>query len=418
MPGAVSCAQKPPTALNGRWPDSCLDAAPGATCKAMCNANSVWWYNRTGTPTVTCQADGQWSPSSAICAQMVVKTLVNPVDNDAVVRAGCMVAGAFCEKNEDCCNGFEKTGPFTYNVLINDCISGICTPPACFSGDTKVVVQGLKAPVAIRDLQTGHFVQCLDSGADLTQPSTVRWCEVANWLHAEAKQLLQTRIRFNRMGGSPGSITVSPTHMVLRLTSDAAAAPAGATAASVAAFGAFATVPASSIVAGDRLVLLADPQNAAAGFFVAAVTAVESITAEGMYVPAIESPYIVADGVVMPLLINLDIDIIAPAGVSGPKAAALQYAVATAFMQRMQPIGTPGTNGRWTDGAAMWPGLFRLLSIMGQRASVGRVENFTAAREWFVPRYAACKANPSAAVSLEEAAAFFGDGAWVTPTGI
>lgn len=114
-------------------------------------------------------------------------------------------------------------------------VLALLAAPACFSGDTKVVVQGLKAPVAIRDLQTGHFVQCLDSGADLTQPSTVRWCEVANWLHAEAKQLLQTRIRFNRMGGSPGSITVSPTHMVLRLTSDAAAAPAGATAASVAA---------------------------------------------------------------------------------------------------------------------------------------------------------------------------------------
>lgn len=107
--------------------------------------------------------------------------------------------------------------------------------PACFSGDTKVVVQGLKAPVAIRDLQTGQFVQCLDSGVDLTQPSTTRWCEVVNWLHAESKQLLQTRISFNRMGGSPGNITVSPTHMVLRLTPDAAAAPVGATAASVAA---------------------------------------------------------------------------------------------------------------------------------------------------------------------------------------
>lgn len=75
-------------------------------------------------------------------------------------------------------------------------------------------------------------------------------------------------------------------------------APDSAVAAAV---GAFATVPALSIAAGDRLVLLADPQNAAAGFFVAAVTAVESVTAEGMYVPAIESPYIVADGVVMPL---------------------------------------------------------------------------------------------------------------------
>jgi hypothetical protein len=48
-------------------------------------------------------------------------------------------------------------------------------------------------------------------------------------------------------------------------------------------------------------VLLANPAKASAGFIVAAVTAAESVVAEGMYVPAIESPYIVAEGVVMPL---------------------------------------------------------------------------------------------------------------------
>jgi hypothetical protein len=65
--------------------------------------------------------------------------------------------------------------------------------------------------------------------------------------------------------------------------------------------GSFVTVSAATIKAGDNLVLLADPANAAAGFYVAAVTAAEAVTAEGMYVPAIESPYIVAEGVVMPL---------------------------------------------------------------------------------------------------------------------
>lgn len=68
-----------------------------------------------------------------------------------------------------------------------------------------------------------------------------------------------------------------------------------------AAVGAFVTVAASTIKAGDRLVLLANPAKASAGFIVAAVTAAESVVAEGMYVPAIESPYIVAEGVVMPL---------------------------------------------------------------------------------------------------------------------
>lgn len=104
---------------------------------------------------------------------------------------------------------------------------------ACFSGDTKVVVQGSNTPVAMRDLKTGQRVQCLDSGADLTQPSAVKWCDVMAWLHAEPKQLQQTRITFTRAGGSTGSITVSPSHMVLKLTGDSVAV--GATATTVAA---------------------------------------------------------------------------------------------------------------------------------------------------------------------------------------
>lgn len=46
---------------------------------------------------------------------------------DAVVNLGCMIGGAFCEKNADCCNGFEKTAPYTYTFYSNDCVQGICT---------------------------------------------------------------------------------------------------------------------------------------------------------------------------------------------------------------------------------------------------------------------------------------------------
>lgn len=67
------------------------------------------------------------------------------------------------------------------------------------------------------------------------------------------------------------------------------------------AVGAFETIPANAVQAGDRLVLLADPADASAGFVVAAVSSVESVEAEGMFVPAVEMPYIVADGVVVPL---------------------------------------------------------------------------------------------------------------------
>lgn len=59
-------------------------------------------------------------------------------------------------------------------------------------------------------------------------------------------------------------------------------------------------MPANSVQAGDKLVLLVDPSDAAAGFVVAAVSSVETVEAEGMYVPAVEMPYIIADGVVTP----------------------------------------------------------------------------------------------------------------------
>jgi hypothetical protein len=67
------------------------------------------------------------------------------------------------------------------------------------------------------------------------------------------------------------------------------------------AVGAFDTVPAAYVVVGDKLVVRKDPTDASQGFVVAAVTAVEGVRAEGLYLPVIEHPYLVVDGVVMPL---------------------------------------------------------------------------------------------------------------------
>lgn len=53
--------------------------------------------------------------------------------------------------------------------------------------------------------------------------------------------------------------------------------------------------------AGDRLVVLADPTQPASGFVVAEVTQSEYIRAEGMFIPTLEMPYMVVDGVVAPL---------------------------------------------------------------------------------------------------------------------
>lgn len=58
-----------------------------------------------------------------------------------------------------------------------------------------------------------------------------------------------------------------------------------------------------SVGVGDRLVVLANPGQAdkASGFVVAGVTQAEDVRAEGMYVPVLEMPYMVVDGIVAPL---------------------------------------------------------------------------------------------------------------------
>jgi hypothetical protein len=54
----------------------------------------------------------------------------------------------------------------------------------CFSGDTMVVIRESDSPIAIKDMQIGQHVQCMDSGADLANPTSVKWCEVMNWVRA------------------------------------------------------------------------------------------------------------------------------------------------------------------------------------------------------------------------------------------
>lgn len=67
------------------------------------------------------------------------------------------------------------------------------------------------------------------------------------------------------------------------------------------AVGAYENVRADSIKAGDKIVLLANTTDASAGFLVAAVETSTAINASGIYAPGIETPYITADGMVVPL---------------------------------------------------------------------------------------------------------------------
>lgn len=77
--------------------------------------------------------------------------------------------------------------------------------------------------------------------------------------------------------------------------------PGTAAAAAAAAVGAFDTLEATYIKTGDKIVILANPADASAGF---QVTSVVSSTAEyvaGFILPFVEMPYVIADGVIVPL---------------------------------------------------------------------------------------------------------------------
>lgn len=78
--------------------------------------------------------------------------------------------------------------------------------------------------MAIRNLQTGQYVLCLDTNDDLRLPKTPSWCLVPNWGHAEERMTPQIRITYPRPGGSRGvgSLTVSYSHRVLKLTAASA----------------------------------------------------------------------------------------------------------------------------------------------------------------------------------------------------
>lgn len=91
----------------------------------------------------------------------------------------------------------------------------------CFSGDTQVIVKdagGSPTSIAMREIRTGQFLQCLDSGDDMRVPTSPTWCPVVNWGQAEEKATRQIRISFEKPSGALGSLTVTRTHLIYKLT--------------------------------------------------------------------------------------------------------------------------------------------------------------------------------------------------------
>lgn len=67
------------------------------------------------------------------------------------------------------------------------------------------------------------------------------------------------------------------------------------------AVGAFELVQASKVQENDLFAVVTDPENPAAGVTVVKVDAVEEVEAEGMYLPVITRPFLIANDVVTPL---------------------------------------------------------------------------------------------------------------------
>jgi hypothetical protein len=110
----------------------------------------------------------------------------------------------------------------------------------------------------------------------------------------------------------------------------------------------------------------------------------------------------------------------APSEVNGYQNLLLQYLSAPVFMKRYQPAGTAGTHGTWQlpNGKefAVWPHIMRILQVIGQKGPQGLVADFAALHAWFMPRYRAWKADPSAVVTPDEAIEAFSS-SWVPGTG-
>lgn len=81
------------------------------------------------------------------------------------------------------------------------------------------------------------------------------------------------------------------------------------------------------------------------------------------------------------------------------------------LLQREQPVGTPGKDATW-GGLPKWPGIAVFEQLATPKIMAGLAVNVTAVREWFVPRYAAWKADNRSVITLADVAELADDAAW------
>lgn len=104
-------------------------------------------------------------------------------------------------------------------------------------------------------------------------------------------------------------------------------------------------------------------------------------------------------------------------GLDGVKQAVPLYTQAPLWMTRIQPLGTPGTNGSW-NGNPLWPGLADIGAANKPHLDAGESLNYVALRGWFLQRFDEWLSNgASAAITLEEVVGVLSSNdVWVKPS--
>lgn len=95
-----------------------------------------------------------------------------------------------------------------------------------------------------------------------------------------------------------------------------------------------------------------------------------------------------------------------PVQLYGAKSVLLQYLSGWLFTQRLQHAGLPGSQGGWPlpDGSVspLNPDILPFALEIGENVAQGRILNFTAVQEWFMPRWTAWKADHSKVITLDD----------------
>ena len=221
-------------------------------------------------------------------------------------------------------------------------------------------------------------------------------------VHAELANLALMRLNFTRPDATYGSISISPQHTVYVLPP---AAPSNV--GNMLHMGLGEMIPARDVTVGRKVAMSINNTDGDTRFFAVDVTAVERYIGDGWFNPVLQSPFIIADGVVMPLWIPstallLDQTIQGKVVDEGIQRNVLaQICTAPLWMEHVQPVGTPGRLGQW-DGAHIWPALNELAVIIRSNNMQGKRLNMSAMHEWAMLKYSNWQADSNMVLTSSE----------------